>query len=137
MSTALVCISISLLLERIRDHGVPDKLLKLLKFYQAGREYIVQYGGYSSKPFIPISQTTQDSNLSPVTFIAYVKQIKILLRVFILFYADDAKLFFPVNTIKNCVKLQMNLDIFCNWRADNLLDFNAFKCMVMSFTGKS
>lgn len=78
MSKVFDSISICLLLGRIRDLGVPDKLLKLLTSYLTGRKYIVQYGEYSSKPYVPTSGVPQGSQPGKLTVITYINEIAIL-----------------------------------------------------------
>jgi len=52
-----------------------------------------------------------------------------------LLFADDAKIFFSISTIEDCVTLQNILDKFTNWCNIFGLSLNTSKCKVMSFYG--
>lgn len=51
-------------------------------------------------------------------------------------FADDVKLYMPIYSVDDCVKLQTDLNTFCWWCSENGLSMNAKKCSQISFSRK-
>ena len=60
-----------------------------------------------------------------------------LLTCHILIYVDSMNIFLPINTVRDCVTLQRDINIFANWCAQNNLYLNPDKCQVMTFCRSS
>jgi hypothetical protein len=57
---------------------------------------------------------SQGSHLGPLCFIWFVSRISVIFDyVRVLFYADDMKLFLPVRSFQDCMKIQSDLRINC------------------------
>ena len=52
----------------------------------------------------------------------------------VLLYADDLKMYFPVRSSKDSLRLQGFLSVFNLWCSLNCLSLNVSKCSVISFT---
>ena len=65
-----------------------------------------------------------------------VKTDSILQATVILIYADDVKIFMPIRTNADCLRLQIDMNNFGIFCSDNGLSINADKCSVMTFSRK-
>ena len=83
----------------------------------------------SSSYVLPVtSGVPQGSVLSPLLFIFYINDIKL---VPLSLYADDLMLYRPIQSATDYHFLQMYIDNLCVWSDDNLLKFNGRKCKHM------
>jgi Reverse transcriptase (RNA-dependent DNA polymerase) len=81
------------------------------------------------------SGVPQGSHLGPLCFIWFVYDIsRIFSHVRVLFYADDMKLFLPVSSSQDCLKIQSDLDRLAQWCSENELPLNVSKCKSITFT---
>ena len=97
------CVNHEILIKKFINIDLPYKLLLLRISYLFDREYIVQYGGYSSCLFTPCSGVSQDLNFGPLFFIVFINYLLMLLycfwhvnNLFHLLYADDLKLYLTI-----------------------------------------
>jgi hypothetical protein len=56
---------------------------------------------------------------------------RIFRHVRVLFYADDKKLFLPV---RDCLKIQDDLNILAEWSKANAFELNVGKCKSITFS---
>ena len=52
-------------------------------------------------------------------------------------YADDAKLFSHINSAKDVITLQNDLNVMNNWIKEWSLNLNIGKCRIVSYSRKS
>jgi hypothetical protein len=50
------------------------------------------------------------------------------------FYADDMKLYLPIKTSQDCLKIQSDFDRLTEWCVENSLPLNVNKCKILTFT---
>jgi Reverse transcriptase (RNA-dependent DNA polymerase) len=82
-----------------------------------------------------MSGVPQGIHLGPLCFIWFVNDIaQIFKYVRVLFYADDMKLYLPVGSSQDCLKIQSDLDRLTAWCEDNMLPLNVNKCKTLIFT---
>jgi hypothetical protein len=76
----------------------------------------IRIGDAVSEDIKVTSGVPQGSHLGPFCFIWFVNRIsEIFDYVRVLFYADNMKLFLPVNGIQDCLKIQSNLNKLSEW----------------------
>jgi hypothetical protein len=116
-----------LLLEEMSVGIEPARCL-WLRSYLTGRIQKIRIGDAVSKDIRVKSGVPQESHLGPLCFIWFVNRISVIFDyVCVLFYADDMKLFLPVRTFQDCMKIQSDLNKLSQWCERNSLFFNVDK----------
>jgi hypothetical protein len=118
------------LFERFRRVGFGGSCLDWFVSYLTGRRQIVKFGSAFSRLIFVPSSAPQGSHLGPLFFIVSINDVDGVLHhdVFLLIYADDIKIYYPVRTNLDCEKLQSALNNFFDWCNTNLLTLNVKKC---------
>jgi Reverse transcriptase (RNA-dependent DNA polymerase) len=84
---------------------------------------------------VDLSGVPQGSHLGPLCFIWFMSDISLILKYFrVLVYAYDMKLFLPVSSSQDSLKIQSDLDRLARWCDENALPLTVGKCKIMSFT---
>ena len=121
------------LLSKLSNLNISSNLFNLLISYLTTRKNVVFCSGCFSNPFYPSSGVPQGSNLGPLLFIITLNDVVNSVNCYILIYADDIKLFLPVDDVIDCRRLLANLDAFHQWCITNNLTLNPLKCNVLTF----
>jgi retron-type reverse transcriptase len=121
-----------LLLTKLDSFGFSDNLIQLIASYLSDRALFVQYRGFSSGLFQQLSGVPQGSVLGPLFFVIFSNDMTDLMDVPFQLYADDLKIYNVIETNKDCLKLQRNIDLIQNWARTNNLLLNINKCNVVS-----
>jgi Reverse transcriptase (RNA-dependent DNA polymerase) len=115
-----------LLLEEMSVGIEPARCL-WLRSYLTGRIQRIRIGDAVSKDIRVTSGDPQGSHLGPLCFIWFVNRISVIFDyVRVLFYTDDMKLFLPVRGIKDCMKIQSDLNKLSEWCEENSLFLNVW-----------
>lgn len=116
-------------------YGISGPLLSWLSSYLTGRTQQVIVLGKVSSSFNTFSGVPQGGHLSPLLFLLFINDVKLLFKFckFSLF-ADDLKMYIKINSVNDCEKLQSDLVRFSNWCSTNKLKINIDKCAIISFT---
>ena len=133
-SKAFDSVSHRLLIHKLKKFGITGPLLKWFSSYLSGRTQRVVIEG-SSSPWLPvISGVPQGSILGPMLFLLYIDDITECISdgSSIYLFADDAKVYRPINSIFDCILLQADLSSLEKWSEVWKLNFNASKCKIMS-----
>ena len=69
--------------------------------------------------------------MGPTLFIIYVNELPTIVQSQIKLFADDTKIYRPIQTIEDTETLQQDLITLGHWSSDWLLKFNAEKCKIM------
>lgn len=124
-----------LLLLKFAASPIEPARCDLLRSYLSGRIQRVRIGSCVSTEIRVTSGVPQGSHLGPLCFIWFVNDISQIFRyVRVLFYADDMKLFLPVSSSQDCLKIQSDLNRLAQWCSENALPLNVSKCKILSFT---
>jgi hypothetical protein len=84
--------------------------------YFSGRIMHVRMGDCVSREILVTSSIPQVSLLGPLCFIWFVNEISRIFRhARVLFYADDMKLFLPVRGLRDCLRIQDDLNRLAEW----------------------
>ncbi|KAA3680344.1 uncharacterized protein DEA37_0005826 [Paragonimus westermani] len=115
MSKAFDRVNHSILLQKLKQHGVTGKLLAWLEIYLMDRVIQVRVDGALSKPVAVTSGVPQGSVLGPTLFLIYANDIPNFVRCKIVLFADDIKLWASIRTSEDCVLLQEDLNALYDW----------------------
>jgi hypothetical protein len=92
--------------------------------------------GLSSEPIPVTSGVPQGSVLGPLLFLAYINDLPQNLKSEVRLFADDTAVYLTLNSIKDSITLQNDLNILEKWEADWDMEFNPSKCQVIHVTRK-
>lgn len=124
-----------LLIKKLENIGISDSLLSWLDFYLVNRRQIVKIRNSLSSTINVVSGVPQGSHLSPLLFLIFMNDIgNIFLYSRFLKFADDLKIYLPIYSIEDSLKLQSDLSRFHTWCEHNGLHITASKCTQISFT---
>ena len=132
MSKAFDRVNHSILLQKLKQHGVTGNLLGWLENYLTDRVIQVRVDGALSKPVAITSGVPQGSVLGPILFLIYANDIPDLVHCKIILFADDIKLWTSIRTTEDCRLLQKDLDALYAWSLRNKLPFNFKKCRMLN-----
>lgn len=77
----------------------------------SNRRQYVEYAGYKSNPYLVRSGVSQGSNLGPLEFIIMVNDLpQVIKNSSCLLFADDLKMFLPINSAADCDTFQRDID---------------------------
>ena len=125
-----------LLLKKLFNIGFNGNFLDWIESYLTCLTQAVKLSLFTSNYFSVCSGVPQGSHLGPLLFILFINDLPTVLdsSVNILLFADDAKLFSPVESLSDAVNLQSNLDKLVSWSKQNCLPLNINKCSIITFT---
>ena len=137
-SKAFDSIPHDLLIHKIQTFGIDGKLHLWLKDYLSNRQQRVVIEGEKSV-FVPVlSGVPQGSILGPLLFLLYINDLPSVISHSskMALYADDAKLYRPIETLSDSLSLQSDLDNIIEWSKSWQLKFNLKKCSIITFSRK-
>ena len=124
----------NLLIRKLKWFGVGNTMLKWFKSYLVGRIQYVRIGNETAKGISPSSGVPQGSILGSLLFIIFINDLPESILSQCLMFADDLTIFRNINSIRDCIALQRDLDQLHIWCVTNGLTLNVRKCSVVSFT---
>ena len=93
--------------------------------------------GRSSEEDPVLSGVPQGTVLGPLMFLTYINDITLNLTSKMKLFADDALLFRPIKSEKDCKSLQKDLNALETWSKRWKMTFNTSTCHVLRMTGKN
>lgn len=137
-SKAFDCVDHKILIDKLSCIGIHSTLLDWLSSYLSHRKQYVSVSGFESEVFTVTSGVPQGSHLGPLLFILFINDVvQIFNHVKCLIYADDVKLFMPINDSIDVINFQNDLDRFYEWCIVNNLSLNVNKCKHLTFYRKT
>ena len=124
------------LLKKLDASGIRGNIHKWLTAYLTNRTQRVIVDGRSSGEAPVLSGVPQGTVLGPLMFLTYINDITSDLTSQMKLFADDALLFRPIKSEKDCKSLQKDLDTLEIWSKRWKMTFNISKCHVLRMTGK-
>lgn len=125
----------SLLIAKLGRVGISGDLLRWVESYVSNRTQQVKIAGYISDTISVTSGVPRGSHLGPLLFLLYINDIvQCFQYARCLLYADDMKVFLPVQSSADCHNLQNDLKNFSAFCKDNHSAVNYEKCHVISFS---
>ena len=137
LSKALVFLSHSMLLDKLKHYCVEGVVHDLFRNYLENRKQFVQLNDYSSELKCVLNGVPQGSILGPLLFLIYINDIPNPRNVFnFLLYADDTTLFCNLEDVDSDNKeftLNQELQHVHEWLLANRLQLNVKKKKYMLF----
>ena len=114
------------LIHKLRAYGIRGKVLLWIKGFLSNRRQKVVLHNGSSRWEDVISGVPQGSILGPILF-----DIPSIVSSTAKMFADDTKLYCPIQEAGDCQNLQADLNKLAEWSNTWLLKFNETKCVVL------
>jgi hypothetical protein len=125
------------LLVKLARYGITGNLYNWIKQFVTGRTQRVCIGDGRSS-WVPVrSGVPQGSVLGPLLFLLYVDDIRMHVDCDMVMFADDLKLWIPINTVADEQRMQTNLDALQEWTDKWLLNFNTTKCVTLHLSSSA
>ena len=119
------------LLKKLHSYGIQGDLVNWVKAFLSERSQQVVVGTGQSRWGSVMSGVPQGSVLGPVLFLVYVNELPSVIQSSAKLFADDTKVYRPIQSANDVKILQDDLIALEKWSDDWLLKFNASKCKVM------
>ena len=119
------------MLNKLVSYGIKENLLTWIKEFLVGRKQRVGLNGSFSSWASVSSGVPQGSVLGPVLFVIFINDMPEVVDSICQMYADDTKIFYPVDSKQSGEQLQQDLDNLMKWSHKWQLRFNAGKCKVL------
>ncbi|MEE4246980.1 MAG: reverse transcriptase family protein [Kangiellaceae bacterium] len=135
-SKAFDSVSHSLFLFKLEHfYGISGSLLDWFKDYLSNRVQRVVVEGEESDWTPVTSGVPQGSILGPFLFLLFINDMpRSVSSAFTALFADDCKIFMPINSNRDSVLLQSDLNELLKWSTNWGMAFNPSKCKVLTIT---
>ena len=113
--------------------------MKWLTDYLSGRSQFVVVSGAKSLPSPVLSGVPQGSILGPLLFLIYIddlSHVNLLSSPRLHMFADDVLLYQVIDSVKDFVSVQENINTIWEWSQQNALTLNPTKCKFMMISRK-
>lgn len=122
------------LMAKLRALGIGGPLLDWFRSYLTGRTLRVRFASDISTSCINVSSgVPQGSHLGPFLFSVFINDIGETLDSNLLLFADDIKIYKEISSTREQIGLQEDLKKIESWCANNKMELNVGKCLIMSF----
>ena len=117
-----------ILLHKVKDLGITDKLGQWFYLFLTNRKHFVRLPGGLSEDHPVISGVPQGTVLDPLLFIIMIADInRDVDSSKLISFADDTRVYRQIADIEDCESLQQDLNSVYKWASDNNMFFNAKK----------
>ena len=127
------------LLSKLESLQLDNVILKWLTDYLSGRSQFVVVSGAKSLPSPVLSGVPQGSILGPLLFLIYIddlSHVNLLSSPRLHMFADDVLLYQVIDSVKDFVSVQENINTIWEWSQQNALTLNPTKCKFMMILRK-
>ena len=124
------------LCQRLDHYGIRSSTLGWISKWLTQRTQCVVVDGESSRDVSVTSGVPQGTVLGPLMFLLYINNIAESTTSSIKLFADDAILFKAIDTHRDTLSLQQDLDKMINWSERWQMRFNAKKCHILRICKK-
>ena len=105
----------SKLVSKLSTFKLPAIFIRWIQDFLANRSFAVRVEHITSEELPMLSGVPQGSVLGPLLFLLYVNDLPGDIKSDCLFYADDLKIWRPVESANDVTILQQDLDVVLNW----------------------
>ena len=119
------------LLSKLKGYGIQGNPLKWIENFLKDRKQRVQVEGSSSEWADVTSGIPQGSVFGPLLILIYINDLPGVEHSFIKLFADDAKLYAVLNTVRDASVVQNDFGSLDNWSEIWQINFNYDKCTHM------
>ena len=119
------------LIAKLQAYGIQGKMNAWISNFLIGRKQQVTVGDSESDWSEVISGVPQGSVLGPILFVLYINDLPENVHSKVKMFADDTKVYRPINKVSDQASLQQDLNSLQCWSEKWLLRFNASKCKRM------
>ena len=127
----------NLLLLKLQKMGIRDKVLNWIKTYLSRRTQNISINDIVSTSFNVTSGVPQGSHLGPILFIIFINYLTFKIKhCRYLLYADDLKIYHPVNCPNDAENIQNDINMIQKWCELNFMYLNVKKCNSITFSKK-
>ena len=120
------------LLQKVKAHGIEEKILNWIRAWLSGRQQRVVINGSKSDWGEVTSGVPQGSVLGPLLFLIYINDLDDGISSDISKFADDTKIGRTIKKGEDVIMLQEDLDTLFEWAEKWQMEFNIGKCSVLS-----
>ena len=119
------------LIDKLKSYGIEYYTLRWVQAFMSDSVQQVSVNGINSEWANVTSGIPQGSVLGPILFVLYINDLpeNIVLNVYL--FADDTKVFKPINSPNDQHTLHNDLDYLTSWSNKWLLRFHPDKCNLM------
>jgi len=127
------------LFSRLHSYGIRGSLLIWLKNFLTGRTHQTKVGCDLSDVAELLSGIVQGSGMGPCMFLIYINELLTELskyNITVKAFADDVKMYVQILDDLDVQRLQLAVDVLCQWATSWQLSISINKCCVLN-VGKS
>ena len=121
---------------KLHHYGIRGKSLDWIRHFLTGRTQWVTINGKSSSKINVGSGVPQGTVLGPMLFLVYINDLPEGIKSKLRLFADDSYLYRTINSAKDTVELQEDLNSLTKWEKQWSMEFNLDKCKVLRITNK-
>ncbi|CAH2109339.1 unnamed protein product [Euphydryas editha] len=137
-SKAFDKVSHDVLIQKLHVYGFTDPFLKWLGSYLTNRYFYVVVNGYKSNIFRITSGVPQGSHLGPILFNIFINDLpECFSNSTAYLFADDLKIMRIVDSERDALLLQSDINELLDWCKNNGMELNINKCSQITFTRKN
>ena len=119
------------LLNKLKCYGICGKIFNWIEDFLSNRSQYVSVNGKESHSIPVTSGVPQGSVLGPILFIYFINDLPDVVDCSIRIFADDTKIYLPIQSYQDHKKLQNNINALLEWSDRWLLRFNSNKCKIL------
>ena len=119
------------LLSKLKSYGVHGQVFGWVENFLSNRTQYVSVNGKDSNSIPVTSGVPQGSVLGPTLFIYFINDLPDVVDCSIRIFADDTKIYLPIQSKSDSDKLQTNINHMLEWSDRWLLRFNSEKCKIL------
>ena len=136
LTAAFDVINHKALIKRMKEMGMPEIIVSIIKEWLSGRYFYCEVGGSTSELFKLEHGTVQGSILGPILFAIYISPLQRAIRESVIFADDNYVINHDGNKNEVIKKTILSVQVASGWLTDNGLKINQSKTEVCLFHKK-